>query len=296
MTHHELLEKALYSSATIHQPHSLKAYLSAKNLYDYLGQPQEIWAQTSHLINQSELKVSCVYSDTVQAPKFSELRIERILRRGIYPAAYQALVQWHENKGFNDIFSHYVSEASKTNEYLSHNVTILLALNCAYKELESSQIPAFLNRFAEFVTSTFSGSETKTTEIETLEVGEVLQSCLNQFGFFGHNLISLAWILRCKDSLSPAQYSLMLSNLYSQANTPPEDPDDEINLSVWELCEQKGSYEAFTETVGDLVFDYSSNLHQITLADALCFLQKTFPANTSELRGVAEYQCRMLEK
>ncbi|EOX4130650.1 hypothetical protein ACPF4J_003817, partial [Vibrio cholerae] len=109
-------------------------------------------------------------------------------------------------------------------------------------------------------------------------------------------LISLAWILRCKDSLSPAQYLSMLSNLYSQANTPPEDPSDEINLAVWELREKKMSYEAFIETVGSLVFDYSSNLHQITLADALCFLQKTFPANTSELRDVAEYQCRMLEK
>ena len=240
--------------------------------------------------------MSCVYSDTVQAPSFSESRIKTILRRGIYPAAYQALVQWHTSKGFNDIFSYYVSEASKTKEYLSHNVTILLALNCTYKEVESSQIPAFVNRFTEFVTYTFSSAETETSEPSTVVVGEVLQACLNQFGFFGHNLISLAWILRCKDSLSPVQYSLMLSNLYLQANTPPEDPDDEIDSSVLELCGQKGSNEDFTKTVESLVFDYSSNLHQVTLADALCFLQKTFPANTSELRRVAEYQCRMLEK
>ncbi|CAE6936487.1 hypothetical protein [Vibrio sp. B1FLJ16] len=296
MTDRELIEKALYSSATIHQPHALKAYLSAKRLYERFGKDENIWIKTSELIDQSELRVTAVLSESVLAPKFSDFRVQRVLERGIYPAAYQAMSQWHETKGFQDIFSYYVKDASSTREYLSHNVTILLALNCVYAELESQQIPAFLDRFTEFVTSTFSKSEARVSERVIVEVDKVLESCISQFGFFGHNLITLAWILRCKDSLSESQYESMLSNLYVQANSPLEDPDDEINMNLWDQCQNSHGSEAFVNSTKALVYNYTSNLHQVTLADALCFLQSTFPEQTGELGRIVEYHCCLLEK
>ncbi|MEX3070712.1 hypothetical protein AB3Y13_02740 [Vibrio alginolyticus] len=296
MTDRELIEKALYSSATIHQPHALKAYLSAKRLYERFGKDENIWIKTSELIDQSELRVTAVLSESVLAPKFSDFRVQRVLERGIYPAAYQAMSQWHETKGFQDIFSYYVKDASSTREYLSHNVTILLALNCVYAELESQQIPAFLDRFTEFVTSTFSKSEARVSERVIVEVDKVLESCISQFGFFGHNLITLAWILRCKDSLSESQYESMLSNLYVQANSPLEDPDDEINMNLWDQCQNSHGSEAFVNSTKALVYNYTSNLHQVTLADALCFLQSAFPEQTGELGRIVEYHCRFLEK
>ncbi|ELI5413123.1 TPA: hypothetical protein ACX3DO_004496 [Vibrio parahaemolyticus] len=296
MTDRELIEKALYSSATIHQPHSLKAYLSAKHLYERFSKDENIWAKTGELIDQSELRVTAVLSESVLTPKLSDFRIQRVLERGIYPAAYQAMCQWHETKGFKDIFSYYVKDASSTREYLSHNVTILLALNCVYAELESKQIPAFLDRFTEFVTSTFSKNDARKGESGVVDVDKVLGSCLSQFGFFGHNLITLAWVLRCKDSLSESQYGSMLSNLYLQANSPLEDPDDEININIWEQCLDSYSSEAFVNTAKALVYNYTSNLHQVTLADAVCFLQSTFPEQTGELGRIVEYHCRLLEK
>ncbi|MEZ8413075.1 hypothetical protein AB4440_12370 [Vibrio splendidus] len=296
MTSDQLLEKALYSSASIHQPHSLKAYLAANYLNAYFVKSDNVWLKTSELINQTEIEVLGEYSATVQAPKFSEFRIHRILDNGVYPAAYSALMQWHENKGFEDIFAHYASQASQTSEYLSQNVTILLALNRVYRELEPSQVPAFLNRFTEFVTSTRSDGDQSTDTTEAVELNSVLQACFKQFGFFGHNLITLTWILRCKEELLKEQYDAMLSNLYRQANSPLEDPDDEIDQAILAQCQSSDNSDELYGNVHRLVFGYTSNLHQITLADALCFLQERFPEKTAELKRVAEYQCRLLEQ
>ncbi|WP_394139967.1 hypothetical protein [Vibrio chagasii] len=296
MTSDQLLEKALYSSASIHQPHSLKAYLAANYLNAYFVKSDNVWLKTSELINQTEIEVLGEYSSTVQAPKFSEFRIHRILDNGVYPAAYAALMQWYENKGFEDIFSYYVSQASQTSEYLSHNVTILLALNRVYRELEPSQVPAFLNRFTEFVTSTRSDDDRSTDTSEIVDLDKVLQACFKQFGFFGHNLITLTWILRCKEELSKERYDSMLSNLYRKANSPLEDPDDEIDQAILAQCQRSNNSDEFYDNVHRLVFGYTSNLHQITLADALCFLHDRFPEHTAELKCVAEYQCRLLEK
>ncbi len=43
MTRDQLLEKALYSSASIHQPHSLKAYLAANHLNGYFAKTDNVW-------------------------------------------------------------------------------------------------------------------------------------------------------------------------------------------------------------------------------------------------------------
>ncbi|MCC4854860.1 hypothetical protein LMH78_03510 [Vibrio lentus] len=296
MTSEQLLEKALYSSTSIHQPHSLKAYLASNYLNGYFSTTDNVWFKTSELIDQTEIEVLGEYSATLQAPKFTDFRIHRILDNGVYPASYAALMQWHENKGFQDIFSHYVSQASQTSEYLSHNVTILLALNRVYRELEPSQVPAFLNRFTEFVTSTRSDGDQSTDTCEVVDLDKVLQACFKQFGFFGHNLITLTWILRCKEDLSKEQYDAMLSNLYRQVHSPLEDPDDEIDQAIFAQCESSDNSDEFYDNVHRLVFGYTSNLHQITLADALCFLHERIPEHTAELKCVAEYQCRLLEQ
>ncbi|ATY81227.1 hypothetical protein CVS42_10575 [Aeromonas veronii] len=297
MTSRELLEQAVHSSAIIHQPHALKAYLSVHFLAAHLGQPEALWQQTAKLIAKDGLQVSTVLTDSVQPVAFSDLRRHRILARGIYPAAYQAVSQWHAEYGFHDIFEFYIAKAARKPEYLSHNVTILLALNEIYNILPPEWVPAFLNRVTEFVTATFPNEENRerceaitTGQPATLE--DVLHSCLQQPGFFGHNLITLAWIVRCKTSLSDAQYNAMLSNLYLQAVEPLEDPDDELDLNLWNSCATHHESDGFIEQIRALVFDSSFNLHQITLADALCFLQQQYPEHTNELTRVAKYHTK----
>ncbi|HHQ4660134.1 TPA: hypothetical protein ACSPZY_000541 [Aeromonas veronii] len=297
MTSRELLEQAVHSSAIIHQPHALKAYLSAHFLAKHLGQPEALWQQTAKLIAKDGLQVSTVLTDNVQPVAFSDLRRHRILARGIYPAAYQAVSQWHAESGFHDMFKFYIAKAANKPEYLSHNVTILLALNEVYSTIPPEWVPAFLNRVTEFVTATFPNEENRergevitTRQPVTLE--DAFHSCLQQPGFFGHNLITLAWIVRCKTSLSDAQYNAMLSNLYLQAVEPLEDPDDELDLNLWNSCATHHESDGFIEQIRALVFDSSFNLHQITLADALCFLQQQYPEHTNELTRVAKYHTK----
>ncbi len=175
-------------------------------------------------------------------------------------------------------------------------MTILLALNRVERELEQSQVPAFLNRFTEFVTSTRSDGERSPDTSEVVELNSVLQACLKQFGFFGHNLITLTWIMRCKEELSKEQYDSMISNLYQQASSPLEDPDDEIDQAILAQRQSSDNLDELYDNVHRLVFGYTLNLHQITLADALCFLHEQFPEHALELKHIAEYQCRLLEK
>lgn len=88
----------------------------------------------------------------------------------------------------------------------------------------------------------------------------------------------------------------MISNLYQQANSPLEYPDDEIDHATLAQCQSSDNSNELYDNVHRLVFRYTSNLHQITLADALCFLQQRLPGHTTELKCVAEYQCRLLEQ
>jgi len=62
------------------------------------------------------------------------------------------------------------------------------------------------------------------------------------------------------------------------------------------LCWMSDRYENFRAQIESLVFENSVNLHQITLADALCFLQNQYPEQTARLARVADYQTRMCAK
>lgn len=88
----------------------------------------------------------------------------------------------------------------------------------------------------------------------------------------------------------------MISNLYQQVNSPLEYPDDEIDQAILTQCQSSDDSNEFYDNVDRLVFGYTSNLHLITLANALCFLQERFPEHTTELKCVTEYQCHLLEQ
>ena len=97
-----LLNRALYASASIHQPHGVKAFLAAQNLADLFQAPSalsqrtnfaieqkmrekrlkqepienpSIWQQISDLIAESEIQVKGQFASLVSAPEFSEFRI-----------------------------------------------------------------------------------------------------------------------------------------------------------------------------------------------------------------------------
>ncbi|MFQ3230191.1 hypothetical protein [Reinekea sp.] len=297
MTETELLEKALHSSASIHQPHALKAFIAAQYLSVTLPDCDGLWLQVSELISKSELSVTGSISEMVEAPEFSEVRISRILSGGIYPAAYLALAQWYERKGFEDIFAHYIAEAASHSEYLSHNVTILLALNTVYQQLTVAQTTPFLNRMTEFLTSTFerNSSVVPSNPVKAPSFSELLEVSIKQPSFFGHNLITLAWLIRCEAMLNSEQLSKMSYHLYLQATSPLDDPDDALDITILNGIELISSEDEFHKKLSALIFDTCDNLHQVTLADALVYLQQQFPAKTANLSLIADYYHQWLK-
>lgn len=295
MTRDELLERALRYSATIHQPHAIKAYLAAKNVFPFIPNPY-LWEQVDNLIAQSEIYNAFSFSKGIDAPKFSPVRISRILNRGIFPAAYAALNQWYRSEGFKSITDHYMKLAASNNEYLSHNITILLSFKELESQIEGENLYLFLDRVTEFVTSTFNTPTQLPIEYhdQSLPNELLLEKCLLQPSFFGHNLITLAWLMRSETDIPSDLLKQFKHHLYIQTTTPLEDPDDELDHEVYNLC-PKGDSKQFMINVENLVFGACQNLHQITLADSLLYLQQKFPEYTPDLARIADYQVRVLK-
>ena len=291
-----LLEQALFSSATIQQPHALKAYLAAQYIYDEL-QDDAIWTQTAKLIQQSELQHQYFFDVTQYSIEFSLQRIKNILRRGIYPASYIALWQWYEQEGFANIVEYYLGQAVEQNQYLSHDLTLLLAFSKLYPQLETTQIPVFLQRMTEFITVTYKKEHQAITINAVLQIedGRLLDACLHQPSFFGHNLITLAWLLRFEADIGALQIQKLKYNLYCQATTQLEDPDDEIDRVLFRQCQAIDQGD-FLELLQALLFKHEHNLHQVTLADALLYLAQRYPSKINELKQYMLYQIQLCRK
>ena len=312
-----LLNRALYASASVHQPHGLKAFLAAQSLAIHFDemvlseagqrllsqqtlQNLNIWQHTSDLIGQSDIQVEGLMTPKVLASDFSEFRIKKVLDLAIYPAAYQAMYQWYQHKGFADVFAHYLDIATSNHEYLSHSVTILLAFNRLYPQLDARQVMPFLERFTEFVTSSFAGKRqislamNETHQVsQTYDFKAVLKVCLQQPSFFGHNLITLSWIMRSKAEFNEAQLEGMTKNLYQQATNPLDDPEDELDKGLFAKSLSSESQEIFELSLKHLVFKQCHNLHQVTLADALAFLFLSFPQEKANISRIADYYVRV---
>ena len=297
MTKNKTLNQALFCSATIHQPHALKAFLAAENLSQSIILTNDIWVQTSNLMSDGGVQVSRVLSDLIETPKLSDFRIQSILERGIYPIAYNALLQWHNDKGFNNIFNSYLKISASHQEYLSHNVTILLAFNTLYPRLNELQRKPFLERVTEFITSTFgSKSASLILNHKSFTFKNLLNVSIQQPGFFGHNLITLAWIMRSQSMIEKERLIALNYNLYIQSTSPIEDPDDEIDIEIFNKSVGFESKEYFAKKINSLIFDTRNNLHQITLADALGYLWEQFPKDRDSISRLADYYGRTLEK
>lgn len=305
MTETTLLDNALQRCATIHQPHALKAFLAAQNLSTLfsnlskstLNEKGDVWQQTASLIEKSEIQVEGNLAPRVLAQEFSEFRIKKVLSLGIYPAAYQAVFQWYKAKGFADIFEYYLSLAATHNEYLSHNVTILLAFKRLYPQLKEAQVTPFLDRLTEFITASFhdkvASSILENQPVYCFET--VLEACLKQPSFFGHNLITLAWIMRAKAQISDAVMSSLTQNLYLQAIQPLDDPNDAMDETLFALTRTDDNKEQFYQHLKSMVFDPCHNLHQVTLADALYYLYQQFPQEGGRISGMADYYVRVFK-
>ncbi|MGI9280265.1 MAG: hypothetical protein ACR2PX_11655 [Endozoicomonas sp.] len=288
-----VLQDALFRSATIHQPHALKAFLAAWYLAkNYPDIEQEIWDQTHRLIEKTEIKINTVLSEHMEPQRFSSDRIHTRLNNAVFPAVYLVMKQWHSEKGIEDILSHYLVKAATADHYLSHHVTILLAFKVVHQQLSESQILPYLERLTEFVCTTYNKSKFSEPLIsrDTPPAFEnILEATLKQPGFFGHNLITIAWLHRTQNEIRLDLLHSMLSNLHEQATQPLEYPEDAMDQDTFQKTSPSENPEIFHERINHLIFHNTRNLHQVTLADALTYLREAFPHRTGKLSQIAEY-------
>ncbi|WP_028115118.1 hypothetical protein [Ferrimonas senticii] len=293
MIQNEVLTDALQRSASIHQPHALKAYLAMKYLsvrFENFGVQE--WKQCQNLIAISEVKVPMIMSENIESKVLSDDRIQYVMQNGVLPIGYIAMKQWHQRAGIDHIFNHYLNLAAERNEYLSHNVSILLALREVYSELEDDQIPFFLDRFAEYLSSTFrkiTKGETTSIINSTVEVDKVLDSCIEQPGFFGHNLITLCWLLRSRTKIGKDIFYRILVHVYEQSKWDFDDPEDKIDHLFLQGCNSVSTENEFENIISSLINDQNKNIHQITLADSLVYLWSLYPDKRENISMLAVY-------
>lgn len=305
MTHSSMtIDTALQRIAVIHQQHSLKCFLSLHYLQSHFDWPYDDWARIESIIEMEEPYFSGAILGQTADIDVIKRRRHWVLQHGLYPYAYFVMQQWIE-EGFNTVFDYYLKECLSNNLYLSHHLSILLAFNDAFSLLETdNQLCRFIERFCEFVTSTFYGhnqlqypiSPDFTPQLNTEgypTFDTVFQACLTQPGFWGHNLITLSWIIKNKAALTETQYHQCLLNLYEQCHWVFTEDGDTPNITTLDKTGLSGeSREPLEYACRQLLLKQKNNLHQITLAAAIVYLFTNLaliPSDEQRLLSIAHH-------
>ena len=285
-----LIAPALRSIAYIHQSHVFKAYCALENLFTLKpGLSDSVWAHCRSLIKDDEPKVDGVIApalynieEIVDATSGRDFGPDWILGRGLMPLSYWALQQKVDDIGFDAVFENYLEQALDKPMFLGHEISVLAGNWRFYTDVvkESSEAEChrlFEQRMAEFFTTTFSHGHDTTFEhppIDTVPTHrELLQEALENPGFFGHNVLACVWGHRLKSVLSEEQYEKLRYNLtvlvrWHEFGQPP---------SRLEGLERTWSEADFDHHLTQFFLSGPQNIHQITLAEALCALWVEWP-------------------
>ncbi|WP_299492671.1 hypothetical protein [uncultured Shewanella sp.] len=299
------LDNALQRIAIIHQQHSLKCYLSLYELQEHFSWPEKDWRQVVSIIDIEE---PLFLEKTLGQDTNINVVVRRrhwILKHGLYPYAYFIMQQWIEEEGFQAVFHYYLTECVKNNLYLSHHLSILLSFNQAHSLVNNpQQTYRFTERFCEFVTSTFYGNNQQQYSLSPSfipllnaegypELDTVLNACLTQPGFWGHNLITLSWVIKNKAVLTETQYHQCLLNLYNQCHWVFTEDCDAPNITTLNKMDlSDGKRTPLEYACRQLLLKQKNNLHQITLTAAIVYLfthLKLSPSNERRLLSITHH-------
>ncbi len=286
----DILPVLLRSIPYIAQSHVFKAYCALENLYAQKPHwPDSVWEHCTAVLQSDEPKV-----EGLLAPELLELEEivdptsgrdfgpDWILKQGLMPLSYWAIHKKTEEMGFPALFQHFLEKGLDHPRYLGHELSVLAGNWQFYEQVIGSgrhpdAMPLFLQRFTEFVVTTFhSGHDTTFDhpEIDTLpSESELVEEVLTNPAFFGHNVLAFVWCQRLRPLLSPEQREQALRNVtvmtrWHSFGDPPADlaPLDED----W-------SDEEVDRRFAHYFHEGPTNTHQITLADALLWVWNHYP-------------------
>ncbi|ABV86638.1 hypothetical protein [Shewanella pealeana] len=273
------MDEVLTRIAAIHQQHALKCYLAIKSLKRQYDWPANDWLKVERLIELEEPTFNVAMLQSGSMPfKPIERRRHWILAHAIYPYAYFTMQDWFNQSDASEIFAYYFEQCTEKNEYLSHNISVLIAFKQAWSLIKTEkQKLRFIERFCEFVTATFYGNNHQSYPVtgdyakpDNIDVKIVFSSALKHPGFWGHNLIALASIMRSKGEMPETMFIQLLTNLHEQCYWKFEDDTDKPKISC------SGANDVSKQTLEsacfELLINSQRNLHQITLAESTCYL------------------------
>ncbi|MGS0683033.1 hypothetical protein ACVBIL_17975 [Shewanella sp. 125m-7] len=273
------MDEVLTIIAAIHQQHSLKCYLAIKSLKAQFDWSANDWLKIEKLIELEEPAFDLAILQADSMPfKPIERRRHWILAHAIYPYAYFTMQDWFQQSDVEEIFGYYFEQCAEQNEYLTHNVSVLIAFKQAWPLIcTENQKLRFIERFCEFVTATFYGNNHQSYPLcddyikpTNIDAQLVLTSALKQPGFWGHNLIALASILRIKTEIPETIFKQLLANLHEQCHWVFEDISDKPLITF--SSDKRVSKHTLESACFTLLTCTQRNLHQITLADSACYL------------------------
>ncbi|WP_028768617.1 hypothetical protein [Shewanella fidelis] len=273
------MDDVLTRVAAIHQQHALKCYLAIESLKAQFDWPEKDWQKIHKLIELEEpsFDLAILKADSMPFEPISRRR-HWILGHAIYPYAYFTMQDWFNQHDTNEIFNFYFEQCSQQNEYLSHNVSVLIAFKQAWPLINSeTQKLRFIERFCEFVTATFYGNNHLSYPVADdyhkpvyINAKIVLKNALKHPGFWGHNLIALASILRVEGQIPVATFQQLLINLDEQCHWKFKDNADKPEIS--NHASNSETKQTLESASFKLLTGFESNLHQITLAESICYL------------------------
>lgn len=267
-----VLARAAGIVARIHHSHGIKAGLAVGHLHArYPNWTEAFWQEA---LAQARWFDEPVVDRPVaaSAKSITPERARVLLARSVVPLAYAAIRSWAAERAADDIVHCYLDQAATDPGYLGHRLSILLALGEAwpiYKD--GAQRDLYLDRLTEFILACrFTAVNDDGPPSAAASWNEACAAALDRPGFFGHNLICLAWIGRNRESLSGEQLRSSLGWVVGAAGTTY--PDAEDNVTVSPAPGQLMAESSLEAGLQDLLLRGVNNVHLLTLADAVAWL------------------------
>jgi hypothetical protein len=281
----DLLDEAVKTLPVIGETHWIKFYLASKRFAarypHWHADDFEVLVERTQFQQQPKVTSLFAPSVTKRDPRYSPIGAPRLISRGLFPLVYLAARDWHEDQGFEEMVLAFKGRAIHEGTYLGHGWSVWCSFYEALDDLEDSLDKLFaVERFAEFASFAFRGypssdsswSPPMQSDPGDIEFSVVFDAALHRPGFFGHNILTLGYLLRHQDILSDLEWRVGLSTVLNMTETVYKDDEDNVVME-YTATTQDGLAELDLETaVRHLLFEGPKDVHSVTLADICCDL------------------------
>jgi hypothetical protein len=283
----DLLQAGVQMVARIHHAHGVKATMAVLHLWARFPHwPAAFW---SAALDRAQWHTELRVMQPVDAPAadLPPARAKIVLARTVVPYSYAAVRSWAAKEGGGAIAPSYLEQACDDPGYLGHRLSILLAFIASWETYRGTEHELlWLDRLCEYVLACRYDPKAVCPAVAMPDVDAVIAAVLRRPGFFGHHAITLAWILRMRQRLSPAQFGRALAWCARAAETAYADEEDNVEIDA-----PPGPLHAVAEleaALQDLLSNGKSNIHLLTVADAIAFLwDAAAPLQRGYLLGLA---------